>query len=104
MTATATITLGGRNFDVATLTFRQLRGIEEALGRAAKPGAPGADFDVAVDIVAAALSRAYPEMNREAILDLEGSKSDIVTAVRALLRFAGYSERETAPGEARAGN
>jgi hypothetical protein len=105
MAETIAITLGGRRFEVRALTFRQLRGIEEALSRAAKPGASaGVDFEAATEILAAALSRAHPEMNREAILDLEGTKAEIVSAIRAVLRLSGYIEREAAPGEAEAGN
>jgi hypothetical protein len=99
------ITLAGRRFTVGALTFRQLRGIEEVLGHALKPGAaPGGEFDAAMDILAAALSRAHPEMNRDAILDLEGTKAEIVVATRAVLTLSGYIEREAAPGEAQAGN
>jgi hypothetical protein len=105
MRETIAIELGGRHFTVTALTFRQLRDIEDALGRALTPGAlPGVDFDAAVDILTAALGRTHPEMTREAILDLEGTKPEIVAATRAVLRLSGYLERETVPGEAVAGN
>ncbi|MGH6990166.1 MAG: hypothetical protein ACREE3_09750 [Stellaceae bacterium] len=105
MADTITITLGGQRFRVGALNFRQLRDIEEALGRAAKPGAPaGVDFDVAIDVLATALGRTHPGMDRDAILDLEGTKAELVTATRAVLGLSGYIERETPPGEARAGD
>lgn len=101
MRETITIELGGRRFEVAPLTFRQLRAIEQALGRALKPDAlPTVDFDAALDILEAALGRFHPEMTREALLDLEGIKPEIVAATRAILRLSGYIEREVAPGEA----
>lgn len=100
------ITLGGRQFEVRALTFRQLRDIEEALGRALKTGAQTKiDFDAAIDILAAALSRTDPSMNRDAILDLEGTKSEIVTATRTVLNLSGYLYGgDTPPGEVPAGN
>jgi hypothetical protein len=106
MAETATIALGGRQFEIRALTFRQLRDIEEALGRALKAGAQTRiDFDAAVDIVAAALTRTDPAMNREAILDLEGTKADIVAATRAVLALSGYVDGgEPSPGEDQAGN
>ncbi len=106
MTETGTITLGGRRFEIRPLTFRQLRDIEDALGRAFKAGAQTRiDFDAAVDIVAAAISRTDPTVNRETILDLEGTKDDIVTATRAVLRASGHIERaEPSPGEQQAGD
>ncbi|MGH6980092.1 MAG: hypothetical protein ACREFC_02695 [Stellaceae bacterium] len=105
MAETATVTLGGRVFEIRALTFRQLRDIEDALGRALKAGAQTRiDFDAAVDILAAALSRTEPAMNREAILDLEGTKNEIVAATRAVLNLSGYVGGDRSPGEAQAGN
>jgi len=106
MTDTAEIRLGGRTYAVRPLTFRQLREIEDALGRAFKAGPlTRIDFDAAVDILAAALGRVDPAMTREAILDLEGTKVEIVVATRAVLRLSGYVEREANQlGEAQAGH
>jgi hypothetical protein len=97
MAETIAISLGGRDFTVRPLTFRQLREIEEALGRALKAGPlTKIDFDAAIDIVAAALNRADPTITRDTILDLEGTKTEIVAATRAILGLSGYVERETA--------
>jgi hypothetical protein len=106
MAETIAISLGGRSLEIRALTFRQLRDIEEALGRALKAGAhTRIDFDAAIDILAAALSRSDPKMNRDAILDLEGTKTEIVAATRAVLTLSGYVDSgELAPGEAQAGN
>lgn len=105
MAETATVTLGGRTFEIRALTFRQLRDIEEALGRALHAGAQTRiDFDAAIDILAAALSRTNPAMNREALLDLEGTKNEIVAATRAVLALSGYVGEDSSPGEAAAGN
>jgi hypothetical protein len=102
----AVIRLGGRQFEIRALTFRQLRDIEAALGRAFQPGPPARiDFDAAVDVIAAALRRGDPSMDREAILDLEGTKAEFVAATRAVLSLSGYIENgETAPGEEQAGH
>ena len=105
MAETATVTLGGRTFEIRALTFRQLRDIEEALGRALQAGAQTRiDFDAAIDILAAALSRTNPAMNREALLDLEGTKNEIVAATRAVLALSGYVGENSSSGEAAAGN
>ncbi|HEX4111529.1 MAG TPA: hypothetical protein VH020_03255 [Stellaceae bacterium] len=106
MADAAVIRLGGRQFEVRALTFRQLRDIEAALGRALQAGPPARiDFDAAVDVIAAALRRSDPAIDRDAILDLEGTKSEFVAATRAVLRLSGYIESgESAPGEEQAGN
>jgi hypothetical protein len=106
MADAAIIRLGGRQFEIGALTFRQLRDIEAALGRALQAGPPARiDFDAAVDVIAAALRRSDPTMDREAILDLEGTKSEFVAATRAVLGVSGYLEKgEPQPGEEQAGN
>lgn len=104
MAETATVALGGRQFTIRPLTFRQLRDIEAALDRALGPGAPTRiNFDAAIDILAAALGRAAPSLTRDAILDLEGTKDEIVAATRAVLRLSGYVG-DAASGEAQAGD
>jgi hypothetical protein len=106
MAEAISISLGGRLFEIRALTFRQLRDIEAALGRALHAAAPDRiDFDAAVDVIAAALHRCDPALDREAILDLEGTKADFVAATRAILSLSGYVEAEAPPpGEAPAGN
>lgn len=104
MAETASIALGGRQFIIHPLTFRQLRDIEAALDRALQTGArTRINFDAAVDILAAALGRGDPTLDRDAILDLEGTKDEIVAATRAILRLSGYIG-DTVPGEAPAGD
>jgi hypothetical protein len=104
MAETATIALGRRQFTIRPLTFRQLRDIETALDQALKAGVQTRiNFDAAIDILAAALGRSDPALTRDAILDLEGSKDEIVAATRAVLRLSGYVG-DTAPGEAQAGD
>ncbi|HXE17655.1 MAG TPA: hypothetical protein VN632_10525 [Stellaceae bacterium] len=105
MAETASVTLGGRRYEIRALTFRQLRDIEEALGRALQSGArTRIDFDAAIDILAAALSRSHAAMTRDALLDLEGTKNEIVAATRAVLQLSGYVDEVSPPGEAHAGN
>jgi hypothetical protein len=106
MTDVAVIRLGGRQFEVRALTFRQLRDIEAALGRALQAGpAARIDFDAAVDVIATALRRSDSTMDREAILDLEGTKAEFVAATRAVLSVSGYIEKGApTPGEEPAGN
>jgi hypothetical protein len=104
MAETATIALGGRQFIIRPLTFRQLRDIETALDHALKAGTKTRiNFDAAIDILAAALSRSDSALNRDAILDLEGGKDEIVAATRAVLRLSGYVG-DAVPGEAQAGD
>lgn len=99
MAENVTITLGGRDFRVRPLNFRQLREVEEALGKALKAGPmTRIDFDAAIDILVTALGRNEAKLDREALLDLEGTKAELVAATRAILELSGYIG-EAAPGE-----
>jgi len=104
MAESITIKLGGRDFIVRPLTFRQLREIEAAIDASTKAGAVSVEFDAQVDIIAAALSRCEPPMTREQVLDLEVTKPQVGMAMRAILKASGYLEGDQKPGEAPAGS
>jgi hypothetical protein len=96
---TETIRLGGCDFTLRPPTLGQLRHLLDALD--AMTGASGgALIDAAARLVAAGLAAAHAELTVEAVLDLDASLAELNTAVAAILRQAGLSPREFAPGEA----
>lgn len=98
-----TITLAGRDFKLRPLTLRQLRIIEPAFLRGVGLGDSQA-FGEAVSVVDAALSRDYPEMTGDALLDAEITHDEMREAVTRIGEHAGLLRKdgEPAPGEAAA--
>ena len=97
-----TITLAGRRFNLRPLTLGQLRIVLPAFARAAGLAKEEA-IDAAIDILAAALSRDAPDMNRDALLMAEMLPVELVAAVDAIARLSGLvAQGETAPGEGQA--
>jgi len=71
----AKIAIGGRDFIVPPLTFKQLRRLKERIESlkeaTLKPGdLSGEQLDAMAEIIHAALSRNYPELTREDLEDL----------------------------------
>src|SRR6266478_5211520 len=92
---TETITLGGRQFELRPLKLGQLRHVLDALdGMNGKSG--GGLIEAAVQIVAAGLAPAQPDLTADAVLDLEATIEELNAAVAAVLRVAGLQP----PGEA----
>jgi hypothetical protein len=108
---TETITLGGREFALRPLRLGQLRDVVDALDRmAGKTG--GALIDAAVELIAAGLAPACPEIDPPAVLELEASLDELNAAVAAVLRIAGLqpvgearpvAAAAVVPGESSAG-
>ena len=95
---TDTITLGGRDYPVAPLKFRDLKRIlplflELGIDSEAKLEAQG-------DIVAAAIATADPNFTRAAFDDLSPTVPELQTAVSTVAILSGLERRSPAPGEA----
>lgn len=97
--AGAPVSMGGEDWIVPALSFRQLRELKEPLGRLAS----GIDLNVSQDdvvvVVHAALSRNYPDLTCERVeselLDLSNMKE----AIEAVMGQSGMVKRG-AEGEA----
>ena len=95
-----TIALGGRQFDVRPLKLGQLRRLLDALD--AMSGKSGGNLiEAAVEVVAAGLAPAHPDLAAEALLDLEAGVDELNAAVAAILRLAGLTPQGNAMGEPR---
>ncbi len=95
------VRMGGRDWTVPPLSFKQLRGLQPQLELLAKLAGTASPRDIGVisDIVLAALSRNYPEITLdevEAVLDL-GNAGRVITAI---LTGSGLSRGEGGPGSA----
>ena len=95
-----TVTLGGRGFEIRPLKLGQLRHLLDALDdMTGKSG--GALVEAAAKVVTAGFAPAQPDLTAEAVLDLEATLEELNAAVAAVLRVAGLTPMEAAPGEAR---
>jgi hypothetical protein len=93
-----TITLGGRDYPVAPLKFRDLKRIvplflELGIDSEAKLDAQG-------EIVTAAIQTADPGFTRAAFDDLAVSVPELQVAISAIAVLSGLERRRIEPGEA----
>lgn len=111
----AVVTLAGREWFVPLLAMRQARIVVPALMRlmpvlqnlqsGAAMGAAQlsqADYDAILDVVHAALTRAYPRLTREEFLDLPASTPELIAALAVVTRQTGFfkpAEADAAAGE-----
>jgi hypothetical protein len=97
--AGATIKLGGRDFAIEPLRLGQLRALLDALDDlSGKTG--GAVVEAAARVIQAGLARARPELDLDAVLDLEATMDEVTEAVAVILGVAGLSRQEwRQPGE-----
>ena len=61
-----------------------------------------ADYDAILDVVHAALTRAYPRLTREEFLDLPASTPELIAALAVVTRQTGFfkpAEVDAAAGE-----
>jgi hypothetical protein len=89
------IILGGRGYAIRPLTLGQLRRVLPAFARAAGL-ADEAAIDAAIDIVAAALERDHPALDRAALLGIEMRPAELIAAVDAIARLSGLVAEEPA--------
>ncbi|HXY57618.1 MAG TPA: hypothetical protein VEH76_03465 [Methylocystis sp.] len=106
------VTLAGREWFVPVLAMRQARVVVPGLLRlmpvlaAMQTGDAAAlaqlsqeNFETIVDVVHAALTRAYPALSREAFLDLPASTPELIAALAVVTRQTGFFKPADAPGE-----
>jgi len=112
----AVVTLAGREWFVPMLAMRQARIVVPALMRlmpvlqnlqdSATKGVAQlsqADYDAILDVVHAALTRAYPRLTRDEFLDLPASTPELIAALAVVTRQTGFFkpvEAEAPVGEA----
>jgi hypothetical protein len=109
-----TVTLGGEELFIPVLALRQARivvpGIMKLLPRLnqiqqeiAGRNQAGAllafeDVDLMIDVVHAALTRAYPQMTRDDLLDREATLAQLVVSISVIARQTGLFA-PASPGE-----
>ena len=112
----AVVTLAGREWFVPVLAMRQARVVVPALMRlmpvlqnlqsGATEGAAQLsekDYDAILDVVHAALTRAYPRLTRDEFLDIPASTPELIAALAVVTRQTGFfkpAEAEVSQGEA----
>ncbi len=107
------VTLAGREWFVPVLAMRQARVVVPALMRLMpvlrdmQSGEPAAmarlsseDYDAIIAVVHSALTRAYPDLSREAFLDLPASTPELVAALGVVTRQTGFFKPADAAEEA----
>jgi len=95
---TDTITLGGRDYPVAPLKFRDLKRILPlflALGIDSE-----AKLEAQGDIIAAAIATADPNFTRTAFDDLSPTIPELQNAISTVAVLSGLERRSPLPGEA----
>jgi hypothetical protein len=106
------IALAGREWFVPTLAMRQARVVVPGLMRlmpvlqALQGGEISSmaqlsqeSFDAIVDVVHAALTRAYPLLSREEFLDMPASTPELVAALTVVTRQTGFFKPGDTAGE-----
>lgn len=119
------IILAGKSYEIGTLTLGQMRRLKIGLIEKAPEKARfalqddnkivpvklsrddlvatlTAEWNQYLDAVATALSKAYPEMTVEALLDSEATSDELEAAYAKVLRHAGLI-KDRKPGEAQPG-
>ena len=111
----AVVTLAGREWFVPVLAMRQARVVVPALmrlmpvlqnlqsGMESAAQLSQADYDAILDVVHAALTRAYPRLTRDEFLDLPASTPELIAALAVVTRQTGFfkpAEAEVSQGEA----
>lgn len=106
------ISLAGREWFVPMLAMRQARVVVPGLMRlmpvlqtlqsgeaSAMAQLSQANFDAIVEVVHAALTRAYPALSREEFLDLPASTPELIAALTVVTRQTGFFRPGDAMGE-----
>lgn len=98
------ITMGGRDWVVPPLTLGQLRQLLPKLRQLSSIGAAMGEEEIGVlgEVVAAAMSRNYPEVTAASVEDLVdlGNAREVLAAI---LEGSGLRRQGNSPGEAAAG-
>jgi hypothetical protein len=109
------VALGGQEFFIAPLALRQARiavpgllklmprlnAIQARIGAGDPLGAAlleQDDVELMIDVVHSGLSRAYPELSREDLLDLEAGFAELIAALAVIARQTGlFASGENPP-------
>lgn len=94
------ISLGGDKYVVPALSLRQIRELAPKLDKLDAEGAglPQAEqIGAVVDVMHAALSRNYPDMTKEQLLDLI-DLGNMGAMIKAAMRTSGLAEKKVAAG------
>lgn len=104
MSESIKITLAEKEYTVRRLTLRQSRAIGLGVVRPL-PAEDGYSYaiDQAVGVIAAALSRDYPDVTAESILDLEVTPKELIASSGLILDFSGFIKKADPSGEAAPG-
>jgi hypothetical protein len=107
----AIVVLAGREWFIPVLAMRQSRivvpglmrlmpllGELQSAGSSAMAKLGEEEFDIILAVVHAALTRAYPQLTREAFLDLAISTPELIGALGIVTRQTGFF-RASGPGE-----
>ncbi len=98
-----TLDLGGESFLLRPLTLAQIQRIEPLLS--AESQRAGGSVAAATGIVAIALERDHPQAAQK-LAEIEATAAEIASAMRAVLRLAGFiasDNAEVRSGEGQAG-
>lgn len=99
------ITLAGTEYTVRPLTLRQARAVGIGVMKFNSDEAFTGSIDQAIGVLSAALSRDYPEMNEQKLLDSEIDFREARAAADQVLEFSGFVKpKDGAPGEGEAGS
>jgi hypothetical protein len=110
----AVVELGGREFFVPQLALRQARIVVPGLlklmprlnaiqGRIGAGDPLGAtllerdDVELMIDVVHSGLTRAYPEISRDEVLDLQAGFAELIAALAEIARQTGLFARTENP-------
>ncbi len=93
------ISLGSVKLKVAPLTVRQIIGVSEMLPQLSEAQSTAASINLLIDFVLLGLSRTYPSLTREELLDCEATIAQLRAAADVVIVQAG-GKRPDAQGEA----
>lgn len=86
-----TIELGARNFPLSGLSLKQVRAVTPKIVEmiTAASQTDEVALDLMLDIVATGLSRAYPDVTRDTLLELDGDYPALLRAASKIGQLAG---------------
>lgn len=99
------ITLAGQEYFIAPLSLRNvlaLPALSPKLQQIDMKNVTGEMFDPVVELIVRGLSRAYPKITKDNLLDMPIDIIELLDAVPIIMQQAGGQQRDSAAGEATA--
>ena len=97
------VTLGGKELQVAPLTLRKIIQTAEMLPKlGADDASTAANIETLIEFVMLGLSRTYPALTKEDLLDSETTIPELRAAVDVVIEQAGGKKKESDAGESKA--